>query len=182
MTWRDALVCLHVAVTRRTMKGAVIGPEQRVGIDEALKAVTIDAAHQLQMEDRIGSIAPGKYADFVILSQDPTACDPERLLEIKLLGTVIDADDDRRVLGAPQRAHFRFDLGIANQRRERGRVDAHRKHARAQLASVEADVVDVCRETEDPQQCREEVPHVRRRMEADEIRAEQALEDPLALR
>jgi predicted amidohydrolase YtcJ len=89
MTWPDALVCLHVAVTRRTMKGAVIGPEQRVGIDEALKAVTIDAAHQLQMEDRIGSIAPGKYADFVILSQDPTACDPERLLEISILGTLI---------------------------------------------------------------------------------------------
>ena len=93
MTWPNALVCLSVAVTRRTLKGAVIGPEQRVDIDQALKAITIDAAHQLQMEDRVGSIAPGKHADFVILGQDPTTCDPERLLSIPVKGTVLAGVD-----------------------------------------------------------------------------------------
>ena len=93
MTWPNALVCLSVAVTRRTLKGAVIGPEERVTIDQALKAITLDAAHQIQMEDRVGSIAPGKYADFVILGQDPTTCDPERLLSIPIKGTVLAGVD-----------------------------------------------------------------------------------------
>lgn len=93
MTWPDALVCLHVAVTRKTMKGAVIGADQRVPVGEALKALTIDAAYQIQMDDRIGSLKAGKYADFVILSNDPMACDPDRLLEIKVLGTVKDGED-----------------------------------------------------------------------------------------
>src|SRR6185436_8537361 len=82
-----------VAVTRRTLKGAVIGPEQRVGIDEALKAITIDAAHQIQMEDRLGSLAVGKYADFTILGEDPTVCDPARLLSISVKGTVLAGVD-----------------------------------------------------------------------------------------
>lgn len=102
MTWPDALVCLHVAVTRRTMKGAVIGPEQRIDVETALKAITIDAAYQLQMEDRIGSISPGKYADFVILSQNPTTCDPERLLEISILGTVIGGEHTASFYELPQ--------------------------------------------------------------------------------
>lgn len=89
MTWPDALVCLSVATTRRTLKGAVIGQEQVVGIDEALRALTIDAAYQLRMDDRIGSIEIGKFADFTILSADPTQCDPDRLLELKVLGTVV---------------------------------------------------------------------------------------------
>lgn len=96
MTWPDALLCLHVAVTRRTRKGAVIGPEQRVSMEDALKGVTIDAAYQLQMDDRIGSIEAGKLADFVILGHDPVVSDPDRILEIPIVRTVvggIDTDD-----------------------------------------------------------------------------------------
>ncbi len=93
MTWPDALVCLHVAVNRRTLKGAVIGPEQCVTMDQALRAITIDAAYQLQMEDKIGSIAAGKLADFVVLGQDPLACDPERILQVPIIRTIIGGDD-----------------------------------------------------------------------------------------
>lgn len=93
VTWPDALVCLNVAVNRSTLKGAVLGPEQRVSMEEALKAITIDAAYHLQMDDRVGSIEVGKYADFVVLGQDPVACDPERILQIPILGTIIAGVD-----------------------------------------------------------------------------------------
>ncbi|WP_407193138.1 amidohydrolase [Bradyrhizobium sp. STM 3566] len=96
MTWPNALICLNVAVNRSTMKGAILGPEQRVSMEDALKAITIDAAYHLRMDDKIGSIAVGKYADFVVLGQDPVACEPGRILQIQILGTVvggIDTDD-----------------------------------------------------------------------------------------
>lgn len=94
MTWPDALVCLHVAVTRKTMKGAVIGADQRVPVGEALKALTIDAAYQIQIRMiGIGSLKAGKYADFVILSNDPMVRSIFWLLEIKVLGTVKDGED-----------------------------------------------------------------------------------------
>jgi hypothetical protein len=96
MTWPDALVCLHVAVTRCTMKGAVLGSEQRVSMEQALRAITIDAAYQLQMEDKIGSISVGKLADFVILGEDPLTCEPTNILRIPIVRTVvggIDTDD-----------------------------------------------------------------------------------------
>ncbi|MER6530557.1 amidohydrolase [Streptomyces sp. NPDC001508] len=50
MTWPDPLVCLYFATTRRTQSGTVLGEGERVGIGEALKALTIDAAHHLQMD------------------------------------------------------------------------------------------------------------------------------------
>jgi predicted amidohydrolase YtcJ len=93
MTWPDALACMHVAVTRRTRKGAKIGPEQCVPVEAALKALTIDAAYQLRMDDRIGSIEPGKWADFVVLGRNPLTCDPERLLEIPIVKTIIGGGD-----------------------------------------------------------------------------------------
>ncbi|WP_025038462.1 amidohydrolase [Bradyrhizobium sp. DOA9] len=93
MTWPDALVCLDVAVNRRTMRGAVLGPDQRVSMEEALKAITIDAAYQLQMEDKVGSVAVGKFADFVILGRDPVLCEADQILQIPIVGTVLGGAD-----------------------------------------------------------------------------------------
>ncbi len=92
MTWPDALLCLHLALTRRTRLGAVIGADQRVGVEEALRAITIDAAWQLQMSDQIGSIEAGKQADFVLLGANPLTHDPERFLDIPILGTVLGGE------------------------------------------------------------------------------------------
>ena len=78
---------LRTAVSRKTRKGEVIGPEQSVNIDEAIKAVTINAAWQLFMEDEIGSLEVGKYADLVILSDNPWKIDPDKLDEIKVIET-----------------------------------------------------------------------------------------------
>lgn len=93
MTWPNPFVCLDVAVTRRTRAGSVLGEDQAVPVETALKALTLDAAYHLRMDDRIGSIEVGKYADFTILSDDPTRHPKDRLLEIKVLGTVLEGVD-----------------------------------------------------------------------------------------
>ena len=77
------------AVERRTMSGQVLGAAQRVDVAEALRAVTLGAAYSLKMDHEIGSIAPGKRADFALLGEDPTACAPARLRDVPVLGTVL---------------------------------------------------------------------------------------------
>ncbi|MAD62645.1 amidohydrolase [Haliea sp.] len=58
-------------VHRQTYGGEVLGPEQRVDVMAALRAVTIDAAWQVFQEDNRGSLEPGKYADLVLLDGSP---------------------------------------------------------------------------------------------------------------
>ena len=58
-------------VHRITYDGDVLGPEQRIGVMDALRAVTIDAAWQIFQEDNRGSLEPGKYADIIVLSGSP---------------------------------------------------------------------------------------------------------------
>ncbi|MCH1554142.1 MAG: amidohydrolase family protein, partial [Luminiphilus sp.] len=58
-------------VERVSKSGALIGPDQRIDRESALRAVTIDAAWQVFMDDRIGSLEPGKLADLIVLSGDP---------------------------------------------------------------------------------------------------------------
>jgi predicted amidohydrolase YtcJ len=77
-----------IAVNRFGLSGKVRGPEERVSVDQALRMITADAAFTLGAEDRIGSIAPGKHADFTVLEQDPYATRPDRLRDIKVWGTV----------------------------------------------------------------------------------------------
>jgi predicted amidohydrolase YtcJ len=58
-------------VHRITHGGEILGPDQRIGVLDALRAVTIDAAWQVFQEDNRGSLEPGKYADLVVLSGNP---------------------------------------------------------------------------------------------------------------
>jgi hypothetical protein len=84
----DSMRILSATVTRRSRSGDIIGPQQRVDVPTALKAMTIWAAYQAREEATKGSIEPGKLADFAILSQDPTAIDPERLATLAVTETV----------------------------------------------------------------------------------------------
>ncbi len=59
------------AVNRITAEGDVSGPDQRVDLETALKAITIDAARSIRLENEVGSITPGKFANFTILDQNP---------------------------------------------------------------------------------------------------------------
>ena len=75
-------------VERRSTGGVVIGPAQRIERLPALRAVTIDAAWQVFMDDQVGSIEPGKRADLVVLSDNPLNVPDVR--SIKVDRTVID--------------------------------------------------------------------------------------------
>lgn len=88
----DSIRILDATVTRRSRSGDIIGPLQRASVDEALKALTLWAAFQIFEETDKGSIERGKRADFVILSGDPTAVDPETLDQIKVTETIKDGE------------------------------------------------------------------------------------------
>lgn len=95
----DSMRVLDATVTRRTRSGDILGPSQRVGVTTALKAMTIWPAWQHFEEARKGSIEVGKIADFVILSDDPTAVDPETLDQLTVLSTI---KDDEVIYKAPE--------------------------------------------------------------------------------
>lgn len=84
----DTMRILDATVTRRSRSGDIIGPTQRVDVDTALKSMTLWAAYQIFEEQDKGSIEVGKLADFVILSDDPTAVDPEALDQLSVTETI----------------------------------------------------------------------------------------------
>ena len=84
----DSMRVLSATVTRRSRSGDIIGPDQRVDVITALKAMTIWPAWQHFEEKTKGSIETGKLADLVILSNDPTAVDPETLDQLKVVETI----------------------------------------------------------------------------------------------
>ena len=83
------LFTMWCAVNRRTASGAELGADERIGAGEALRAVTLAPAISLGLESRVGSIAPGKLADFTILEQDPLAAEPLRIRDIGIRGTLL---------------------------------------------------------------------------------------------
>ncbi len=76
------------AVNRETRSGHVVGPDERIAVMAALRAVTIDAAYQHFEDLEKGSLEPGKLADLVILSRSPLD-DPATIDEIEVVQTVI---------------------------------------------------------------------------------------------
>ncbi len=83
----DMLETVWCAVERRMKDGSVLGPEERVDVWTALKAVTANAAYQYFEEDQKGTLAPGKQADLVVLDRDPTRTAGESLRTIRVLET-----------------------------------------------------------------------------------------------
>ena len=86
----NALHSMWIAVNRLTTTGEVLGPEQRITPEEALLAYTRQAATVLGIEDEVGALEAGKYADFVVLSDDPLNVDPMRIKDIRVEATVMD--------------------------------------------------------------------------------------------
>lgn len=84
------LTAAWIAVTRLGGDGkTVLAPGERISVERALRAITIDAAYILRMEDQVGSIEVGKLADFAILEEDPYEVEIDRLKEIPIWGTVL---------------------------------------------------------------------------------------------
>lgn len=78
------------AVTRATAEGPVAGPQHRVPLDVALRAVTIDAAYSIQQEKKLGSIEVGKDANLTVLMQSPYEVAPEKLKDVRVWGTMLE--------------------------------------------------------------------------------------------
>ncbi len=93
VTQLGPLRCVQDAVTRvMAVGGDVFAPDQRIPVEEALKGVTTHAAYQLFMDDIAGSLEAGKYADFAILEDDPTAVDPMKIEAIPVSETWLEGE------------------------------------------------------------------------------------------
>ena len=80
----DSMRVLSATVTRRTRSGDILGADECVPVDIALKAMTLWAAWQHYEDDRKGSLAVGKLADLALLDANPLTIDPDRLAGIKI--------------------------------------------------------------------------------------------------
>jgi predicted amidohydrolase YtcJ len=92
---------IYCAATRMTPAGTPAGgwqPQERIGVEAALRHFTVDGAYASFEEHRKGRLAPGLLADLVVLSDDILSLPPSRLLEVKVLLTVMDGQDTFRAL------------------------------------------------------------------------------------
>jgi predicted amidohydrolase YtcJ len=87
VTPEEPLRNISVAATRISPSGRVIGPDQRITVEQAIRAQTIDAAYQLFSDDVIGSLEVGKYADLVVLSANPLEVPPEQIADLEVRAT-----------------------------------------------------------------------------------------------
>lgn len=81
---------IWMAITRQTVDGTVLNPEQRIDRREALRMWTLNAAYLSFEEKTKGSIEPGKFADLVVISKDFLACPVDEIKDIETLLTVVD--------------------------------------------------------------------------------------------
>ena len=85
----DPLIGIRDAVLRRTAEGHVLGPGERLPVAAALALYTHGGAFAMHREDEIGSLEPGKLADFVVLDKNPLDTAPEQIPGIQVLATVV---------------------------------------------------------------------------------------------
>jgi len=129
------------AVNRVTTNGGVLGPEHRIGVPEALHAITAGAAYLLRMEHEIGTISPGKRADFAVLGEDPLAVAPIDLKDVPVTATVLGGKCSR----TPDRARGRaapqdFARSAARQRYQLATV-RYGIHRAPRLATSSRDAI-----------------------------------------
>ncbi len=87
------LLGIYAAVTRRTLDDENPGgwvPEQKISVEEALRAYTVEAAYASFEEDRKGMIKPGMLADMVLIDRDLTAVAPEDIRDARVIKTIVD--------------------------------------------------------------------------------------------
>lgn len=91
----DPLLGIHAAVTRQTLDGRNVDgwvPQEKISVDEALRAYTANNAYGAFMEAHVGRIERGKHGDMVVLSEDITKIDPERIKDVRVDYTIISGE------------------------------------------------------------------------------------------
>ncbi|GAA0614465.1 amidohydrolase [Kutzneria viridogrisea] len=89
------LRAIQFMVERRTERGLKVGPSEGIGVLEALRAYTVNAAHACNWERSLGSIAPGKHADFAVLAEDPRVVEASRIGDIEVLRTYVAGQENQ---------------------------------------------------------------------------------------
>ena len=87
--YAEPLLEIYGEVTRGTQWGGRLGPDQSISREDAIRSVTINGAYTTFEEKVKGSIEPGKYADFVVLSGDILKVPAEKIRDLKVLATVL---------------------------------------------------------------------------------------------
>src|ERR1700743_548640 len=84
-----AMIRLGSAVNRKTKDGGIIiGANQCIAAEDAIKAYTYGGAYTTYEENKKGRLLPGQYADMIVLDSDPTTIDPDKIYDIKVLTTI----------------------------------------------------------------------------------------------
>jgi len=89
----DPMLTIYAAVTRRTLDGKHPNgwiPEQKISVEEAVRAYTVGSAFAEFQEKEKGTITPDKRADLVILSRDIFKIDPKEIDKVKVVMTIMD--------------------------------------------------------------------------------------------
>ena len=89
VTPEEPLRNISVAATRLAPSGRVLAPQERITVEQAIRAQTLDAAWQLFADDIVGSLEVGKYADLVVLSADPRTVPPQDIADLEVIATYL---------------------------------------------------------------------------------------------
>lgn len=89
VTTPDPRIGIRDAIVRRTSDGRLLGPAERLPARDALALYTTHAAFACHRESEIGSLEPGKFADFVVLDASPLEAEPGQIPGINVLATVL---------------------------------------------------------------------------------------------
>jgi predicted amidohydrolase YtcJ len=91
----NPMLGLYAAVTRKTLSGQPEGgwfPQEKITVEEAIQAYTLNTAYAAYEEDIKGSLAAGKLADFVVLSDNLLTMDPDDIKDVTALMTVVGGE------------------------------------------------------------------------------------------
>lgn len=89
----DVLAGIYAAATRRTLDGNNPEgwvPEQKISVEQALRAYTSGGAYACKMEDRVGSLQPGYLADLVLIDRNLLNIAPESIRDARIMRTMVD--------------------------------------------------------------------------------------------
>lgn len=85
----EPMMAIQSMVTRQDTRGRVWGPSQRITVSEAMRVCTVNGAYASFEENTKGSLTAGKLADIVVLDKDPHSVDPQSIIEIEVVRTVM---------------------------------------------------------------------------------------------
>lgn len=88
----EPMMAIQSSVTRTDMSGNVWGASQKISVEEALKVGTINGAYASYEEHIKGSLEINKLADLVVLDEDPTQIEPDKIIDIKIERTMVNGN------------------------------------------------------------------------------------------